>query len=135
MEETILHALRDCPRVAFIWSKLVHPSKASAFFMGDLQGWIDYNMTNDLGMDTDLHWASIWAMACHALWRWRNKGVHDNSLSWPLQAWWSIKHHYKEYIHAQAFRDSVHKLQQQWVDIKWKQSDLNLAALHTDGAV
>lgn len=54
VEETSLHALRDCPLVLPLWKGL------------------NLNLSHDAGWRGDRDWKDIWAITCHCLWTWRN---------------------------------------------------------------
>ncbi|MCH81163.1 RNA-directed DNA polymerase (Reverse transcriptase), partial [Trifolium medium] len=75
--ETELHVLRDCSKSMAVWLNTVHDSDREAFFSVDFQQWLDMNLQGNVkGIDVN-NWQSYWAIACHALWTWRNKEEHN----------------------------------------------------------
>ncbi|MED6224662.1 hypothetical protein PIB30_086270, partial [Stylosanthes scabra] len=47
--ETILHALRDCPHVASVWSRIIAPIALMPFLSTNLEEWVELNMQNEYG--------------------------------------------------------------------------------------
>ncbi|GAU15126.1 hypothetical protein TSUD_08640 [Trifolium subterraneum] len=67
-----------------VWLNTVHDSDREAFFSADFQQWFDMNLqVNVKGVDVN-NWQSYWAIACHALWTWRNKEEHNDMCTRPF---------------------------------------------------
>jgi hypothetical protein len=84
VEETSLHALRDCPLVLPLWKSLIPNEDNNQFFMSNLDNWINLNVSHDTGWRGDRDWKDIWAITCHCLWTWRNKELHENNFVRPI---------------------------------------------------
>jgi ribonuclease HI len=52
-------------------------------FMGDLEQWMNLNLNNSVTWNRTLMWNAFWAVACHLLWSWRNKDVHEEGFIRP----------------------------------------------------
>jgi hypothetical protein len=48
VEETILHAMRDCPKAREVWRYFVAGSQQNQFYMADFQQWININLINEV---------------------------------------------------------------------------------------
>ncbi|MCI36180.1 ribonuclease H, partial [Trifolium medium] len=89
--ETELHVLRDCSNSMVVWLNTVQDSDQDAFFSADFQQWLDMNLQGNVkGADLN-DWPSYWAIACHALWTWRNKEEHDDTFTRPYRPHLNIK--------------------------------------------
>lgn len=77
--ESEIHVLRDCPKALALWMRVVDTTGRAAFFEGDLSHWINFNMYSEGAWRHDVAWRDFWAIACHTLWKWRNKEVHDDN--------------------------------------------------------
>ena len=60
-DETILHALRDCPTAAGLWAKIVIPSRQHRFFSLPLLQWLYENLVRDKPGNGD-QWPTLFAL-------------------------------------------------------------------------
>jgi hypothetical protein len=107
VEETSLHAIRDCKLATPFLLQLVPSEERSRFFMEDTQAWIVLNLTKGRTWGRGGEWRDIWAMVCHSLWMWRNKETHDEEFIRPIQP---VNYVYKcveDYQHAKQVTDMI----------------------------
>lgn len=86
-EESILHVLRDCQAVVFVWMHIIKAEDRSAFFYGNLNQQISLNLSNAMGTvdGVEAKWVDLWATTCYYLWRWRNLMVHEDQFNRPFK--------------------------------------------------
>lgn len=68
-DESILHALRDCPAAEGLWKKIVNPSRQQRFFNQTLFEWLYENLAN-VSANGD-QWPSLFALTVWWCWKWR----------------------------------------------------------------
>lgn len=73
MEETCLHAIRDCPEAKQVWLLFVETSLQQNFFLMSLEDWLLWNTSKARGRE----WQSKFALVCWWNWKWRNDVVHN----------------------------------------------------------
>ncbi|GAU12817.1 hypothetical protein TSUD_73040 [Trifolium subterraneum] len=100
LEETTLHAIRDCALIIPFWLQVVPMEDRSSFFMEDTQAWISTNLTKGRTQRRGSDWCDFWATACHSLWMWRNKEAHDEEFVRPMQPVNYVQKRVEEYQHA-----------------------------------
>ncbi|PNX91427.1 hypothetical protein L195_g047558 [Trifolium pratense] len=59
MIESTFHALRDCPRVAHVWSHLVNQCYMYDFFIRDYSSWLNFNLTHNAGGNSSRDWTGV----------------------------------------------------------------------------
>jgi hypothetical protein len=106
--ESTFHALRDCPRVAQVWSHLVNQCYMYDFFIRDYSSWLNFNLTHNAGGNSSRDWIGVWGLTCYHLWRWSNLGSHYSSFIWPHTPRRLIYKYYNEYCCASSLSCNVH---------------------------
>jgi ribonuclease HI len=134
VEETILHVLRDCPIAKEVWMQVLPVASRGIFFMGDLEGWIEFNLHNHVQWHYKGGWCDFWAAMCHCLWTWKNKEVHEEEFVRPMTPVLHAMNIVRDY--DQAMRANVHVQQrvQLVALIGWVPPKENFVKLNTDGA-
>ncbi|GAU39797.1 hypothetical protein TSUD_219720 [Trifolium subterraneum] len=109
IEETILHALSDCPVAKALWMQVLPVA---------CRGWCNF-----------------WATTCHCLWTWKNKEFHEEAFVRPTRPILHIQKFITEY--AQAMKTTVSMdVRGKTVDlIGWLPPKENYVKLNTDGAI
>jgi ribonuclease HI len=135
-DETILHALRDCPLVLQLWQQVVPYEVRGEFFMSNLHAWVDININHTCNGGIRDRWCDFWAFAVSCLWTWRNKELHDSNFMRPSNTIYHIIKLGKDY--RKAMRDMAvvgHQDRNRILSyIKWKPPKENYVKLNTDGA-
>jgi len=98
--------------------------------MGDLQQWIHFNLSTIAGWNTSAEWRDFWAVACHSLWTWRNKELHDEGFPRPIYPAQHVLQVVKNYALAFMVNASRHET----ILIGWKPPDNGWVRLNTDGS-
>ncbi|CAI9108693.1 OLC1v1008360C1 [Oldenlandia corymbosa var. corymbosa] len=78
LEETALHAVRDCPEAKQVCCKFVTPHLHSVFFGWDHRMWVTGNLQNSLHITGE--WALLFGVVAWKLWRWRNLLIFENEV-------------------------------------------------------
>lgn len=65
--ETTLHVLRDLSLALVVWINLVRGDCRDEFFGSSLEDWISFNMSMDVGIDSEFEGRVVWANACHMI--------------------------------------------------------------------
>ncbi|KAK7282842.1 hypothetical protein RIF29_11929 [Crotalaria pallida] len=77
-EETILHAMRDCPYAWLVWRKFLSPSHWDKFCIDNIEDWMVECLTTIMGTQTLQHWRVTFGTVLEALWRQRNKKIFED---------------------------------------------------------
>ncbi|KAL5173154.1 TMV resistance protein N [Glycine soja] len=134
LEETILHALRDCPEVAAFWRSVLPKKLAPKFFNGDVTVWLERNLDHQSFSEAALFWPTFFGIAVELLWQFRNDLVFDHSGRRGLDLSGAIDivfKRYKDYMGAHA----SHNLMTRNL-LKWKPENSKdwLLRLNVSGA-
>ena len=103
LEETCLHALRDCPEVAAFWRSVLPKKLAPKFFKGDVTVWLETNLSFS---EAAFFWPAFFGIAVDLLWESRNDLVfYQYDQTWAyvhLRATDIVFKRYKDYMRARA---------------------------------
>ncbi|PNX75969.1 hypothetical protein L195_g031914 [Trifolium pratense] len=83
--ENTMHVLSDRPLAKSVWCNLLNNEARELFFTTAIDDWITLDLHQQLGRDSNINWASVWAASCYFLWIWRNRDVHGGSRLRPFQ--------------------------------------------------
>lgn len=72
MQESVLHAIKNCPLATQIWIPLIPSSNSRNFFDLNLSDWVKENLSHSFGFCDQEYWSYIFATACYLIWQWRN---------------------------------------------------------------
>jgi ribonuclease HI len=135
-EETTIHVMRDCPIAVNVWRHLLPAQDRGNFFTVGYHDWIQLNLSNKFGKNSENNWTAIWATACFLLWQWRNKSMHDEEFVSPEWPWQVIIDYVSMYKFSMRAEERIDQRQvQQWVNISWLPPPNGWLALNTDGAM
>ncbi|CAI9114900.1 OLC1v1015718C1 [Oldenlandia corymbosa var. corymbosa] len=76
--ESTMHALRDCPKAANIWSRMVPAKHKGRFFGSSLEDWLWNNLTNAFGMEV-ANWECTFGVTAWQIWAQRNAFIFANT--------------------------------------------------------
>ncbi|KAL4287755.1 hypothetical protein AHAS_Ahas19G0217900 [Arachis hypogaea] len=62
--ETVLHAFRDFPQAAKIWSQLIQPTVIAILFGTNLTNWLKLNMETSFGTTYEHSWKDKFFVTC-----------------------------------------------------------------------
>lgn len=71
VEETVLHAVRDCNRMVQVWSSINEGSLPQSFFADNMEGWLRSNLKSN-GQRRGLKWPLLFGTVVHLAWQARN---------------------------------------------------------------
>jgi ribonuclease HI len=134
VQETILHALRDCPLAMEIWDSLISANDRRKFLNVDLENWFELNLNNSISWNDISDWCEVWAVACHSLWSWRNKEIHEVNFVRPSRPSWQVLKLLGDYIHAAKNNKIMVEKNRNMAMIGWKPPQSSFVRLNTDGA-
>lgn len=83
----------------------------------------------------DIEWNNFWVVACHQLWVWRNKHVHDDTFVRPLNTYNIICSFVEQYKDGTTSLRPVMSLNRRQVNVSWKPPPHDWVAINTDGSV
>lgn len=69
MEKSMIHALRGCESVRYIWLALVHNSHWETFFTLNVQDWLKLNMQFNISNHEGENWQATRSTTCHTTWK------------------------------------------------------------------
>jgi hypothetical protein len=132
--ETELHVLRDCSKCMNVWLNIVGDNGREQFFNSNLQQWIYLNINGNIqGIEID-NWQNYWAHACHSLWTWRNKEIHDESFVRPVDPKKQIIKRMKDYVDCSKINSVVSLMERVNQEVGWSPLNDDWVVLNTDGA-
>jgi ribonuclease HI len=100
----------------------------------ELASWINFNMHEACDDSGSVSWAAYWATACHALWGWRNKGMHKEEWSRPQQHWLLVYKLVNNYKEVRLVGDIATVTTRTEALISWHPPPINWVKLNTDGS-
>lgn len=100
-EESVTHALRDCPASQEVWKLLIKSTYWPNFFSRNIIDWLTFNKNNDIGKFDHLNWRVVFAEAVRSLWLRRNTLIFKNSFYAAEELYWTI------IIASREFEDSI----------------------------
>jgi ribonuclease HI len=134
VEETILHALRDCPRAMDKWNCVITTSDIASFFMSEENHWLELNINNIVQWNGEANWGDFWALCCHCIWSWHNKELFDVGIvrpSRPVPILMKMMQEYKEVVTTSMVVTRTEKVVNL---IGWKPPRESFIKLNTNGA-
>ncbi|PNY12420.1 ribonuclease H [Trifolium pratense] len=132
--ETAIHVMRDCPKAMQIWVTVVPANDRGSFLMGNVKNWVCFNLQNSVTWDRRGQWREYWAQACHCLWFWRNKDIHDEDFVRPTRPVQQVMKLLGDYMHAFNNNNVVLERTRSIRWIGWSPPKMNFVKLNTDGA-
>ena len=77
--ETILHALRDCPKAQSFWNSLSPPFRSNLFYGLQLVDWLKLNCKTSMSSpSSNINWSILFPFAVWTFWLHRNCIAFDN---------------------------------------------------------
>lgn len=134
VEETVLHAIRDCSRASLVWNHLLPLNLRVSFFAGSLSEWARANLECTEPLEHGMRWRDLWAIACHSLWRWRNKEVHDERFIRPHHPSRHICLYAASYANLLQGLDVENVRASSTIWVRWLPPVQHWVRLNTDGA-
>ncbi|MCH79377.1 putative non-LTR retroelement reverse transcriptase [Trifolium medium] len=134
IEESTLHALRDCPLVRSIWMNAVPLEARARFFIEDINEWIKFNINYSGVWSNGVGWKEFWAMACHRVWMWRNKESHDDNYQRPINPMQQVMRSNHDYLISERANNYVFERNKMLHEVYWQPPAEGRMKLNTDGA-
>ncbi|KAF7834640.1 putative ribonuclease H protein At1g65750 family [Senna tora] len=135
-EEDVLHVMRDCQYAVRVWSSLVNPSALAVFFHTDLKGWINFNLSKDIGRNVELNWVQNWAVTMWMLWNWRNNALFDEDFCHPIDPQGRIMEFIKQIKTSMDGMNLQHSDNNKGeVLVSWEKPGRDWIKINSDGAV
>lgn len=104
--ESITHLLRDCPKNAEVWDKLIGKREASIMANMDFKGWFSSNINGKVNTRYNKEWPNLFAITVRWLWKWRNKFVFNgedrdaqNKVDWLLGLKDEVEKAFNQVVH------------------------------------
>ncbi|KAH1206309.1 TMV resistance protein N [Glycine max] len=123
VEETCLHALRDCRKVAAFWRSVLPKKLAPKFFKGDVTVWLETNLSFS---EAAFFWPTFFGIAVELLWEYRNDlkffqrafrhGVYSID---PSKSMDIVFKRYKDYMRAHASHNLMTRNLLKWNQSPW----------------
>ncbi|MCI02556.1 ribonuclease H protein, partial [Trifolium medium] len=106
----------------------------SIFFMEEHQQWIRTNLNKCKKQRNGSAWCDFWATACHSLWMWRNKEMHDDDFVRPVHAIQYVTNTVENYCQAKRATEVLGCREYVSTQIGWIPPTGDFVKLNTDGA-
>ncbi|KAJ7978169.1 Ribonuclease H [Quillaja saponaria] len=135
MEETVIHALTDCPKAKEVWMVLGQAKVDIIFFSQDVVTWLDLNLVDNSSFHS-IHWNQLFGITCWLLWSWRNKLVFDDDFVWLLRPDIIVWQYVREMQSSKlAFGPMQARGLRHWLHIGWEPPPVGWIKINFDGAV
>ena len=130
--ETILHALRDCPRVKEVWIQSGVKVMNRVFWMSNLQEWLDINgKVNSSYIQGKPHWRIIFSFVAWNIWKSKNLYVFNKKNQNPYLST-EIENLTLEFMYyVTSPRNPICKTNRR---IRWQKPPARWEKLNTDGS-
>lgn len=135
LEETCLHALRDCPKVAAVWRSVLPLELEVKFFnIDEVTLWLERNLS------FSVDWATKFGFAVEVIWESRNEiDLLDPRASSPIYMIMMIIIRYEDFIrahpsHKLMMRDHIQPCSSDHL-FKWRPPVDPWLKLNVDGAI
>ncbi|KAJ8898838.1 hypothetical protein K2173_008147 [Erythroxylum novogranatense] len=134
--ESMLHAIRDCPKVREMWKSLVPRKVWEQFFSNPIDRWLLRNIRGNQQGVEGVEWRMLFVVGCWLMWKWRNYEVFDGNFTRPPNDAMVV------YKVAASFHMSILAGESNdfnpngrvWRNISWLLPSNGWMALNTDGA-
>lgn len=90
VEESVIHALRDCLVVKDLWKMLVKPIYWPGFFRGETLAWFAFNSCREMGKFENLNWKVTFGETIRRIWLRRNALIFKAINCDIANLFWSI---------------------------------------------
>ncbi|KAL1121489.1 hypothetical protein V6Z11_D01G236200 [Gossypium hirsutum] len=93
--EDVLHTIRDCDAAKKVWFRIIPSNKLNAFFLGNLQEWLEFNLKNHINIDWGkVDWTCFFGLFAWRIWKNCNIAFFQG-VSWNIEevvkgaySWW-----------------------------------------------
>ena len=129
--ETTLHVLKDCPKAAHTWRKLLTPIAALVLFTLELSDWILLNLKENLAQN--INWRDVFFTTCWRLCSWRNKKLFEEGYQRPPTAHQIIINQASEIKTAFSHPMENSQVTREHIFIRWKLPPQNWVTQYGQG--
>jgi ribonuclease HI len=113
---------------------VVQDNFRSEFFSCNMQQWMTMNLCLEVGCNMEEDWRNYWAMACHAIWSWRNKERHVDSYTRPYNPASVVMSNMKNYSLSVNAITTQAEHQRIVVSVRWSPPPRGWVRLNTNGS-
>ncbi|KAJ8758607.1 hypothetical protein K2173_000328 [Erythroxylum novogranatense] len=134
--ESILHAIRDCPKVREMWKSLVPRKAWEQFFSDPIDRWLLSNIRGNQQGVEGVEWRMLFVVGCWLMWKWRNHEVFDGNFTRPLNEA-MVVYKVAAPFHMSILAGETNNFSpngRMWRNISWLPPSNGWIALNTDGA-
>ncbi|KAJ8762621.1 hypothetical protein K2173_008060 [Erythroxylum novogranatense] len=133
--KSILHAIRDCPKVREMWKSLVPRKAWEQFFSNPIDRWLLSNIRENQQGVEGVEWRMLFVVGCWLMWKWRNHEVFDENFTRPPNEAMVV---YKVAVsfHMSILAGETNDFSpngRMWRNISWLLPSNGWIALNTDG--
>lgn len=132
-EESVIHALRDCPASKDAWKLLIKPTFWPKFFYRDTIDQFTFNSRRELGKIESINWKITFVEVVRRLWLRRNAFIfrHEQCTTW--NTYWNIIQAAREFENAMGMLRFSNLVWRE-ISIKWQPSKKDWIKCNLDGA-
>ncbi|PRQ23567.1 putative ribonuclease H-like domain, reverse transcriptase zinc-binding domain-containing protein [Rosa chinensis] len=130
--ESLLHLLRDCPRVNKIWQEINCFDNIRRAMQIDWAKWLAANGYCTMKCYGGMNWNVLFTFTCWYIWKWRNKNIFEEGFQFPINPVKVIMDSVTEWYLAQGKKNT--RTDQTTVALKWLKPGNGWVKLNVDGA-
>ncbi|XP_057418408.1 uncharacterized protein LOC130712598 [Lotus japonicus] len=134
-EETVIHALRDCPHIQQIWNAFLLDKDWSKFYSQGISNWLDFNLRRNFVQRGGLSWPLLFGIIAWQIWKDRCDLVFNNHITLPSNLIIIATSFTSEVTRTLNNPETVDQLHCTEHLIKWSKPEQGTWKLNTDGSV
>ncbi|XP_057428997.1 uncharacterized protein LOC130722320 [Lotus japonicus] len=134
-DETVIHAIRDCPFIQQVWNSFLLPRDWSRFYSQGISDWLNFNLRRNAVYRGRFSWPLLFGLTTWQIWKDRCDLIFNNHITLPCNLIILIYSLAEEITRNLARPTTVHNLHCRKQTIHWVKPDHGVWKLNTDGSV
>jgi len=131
--ESIIHALRDCPKARGVWDRIIEVADREAFYSLNWYTWLLNNLRDNHPSSKRKFWGLEFGIALWQIWKERNHRIFNSTVSPYTNTVRVIRRLVEDIIHSMAGESGFTVNSKQRVFIGWRYPPIDWVKVNVDG--